>query len=264
MKKIRLNPKTIDGLLTLPPADYDWIGFDPVDNCNLHCVYCHNARTKALIDLDKLSHFLENNIKSVEMFQFGCVMESTLDARLVDIMEMVSKSSARPTQGMRIHTNGTMLSRHDDVRMIEAGLTEISVSIDTVEADTFKLLRGGAKLEKALRNLRNIKEKHPQLLMRFVPTINTANIDQVEGLIEYGLSMGVSNFAFREMFHYPTSNIVDHNKMLGLLLPEGAFAEMRDWIEAKYGTSLTLHFSDDKTCKPERDKISVDSLVKLA
>jgi MoaA/NifB/PqqE/SkfB family radical SAM enzyme len=34
------------------PAHYGWVRIDPIMNCNLHCIYCHNGRTREVFELD--------------------------------------------------------------------------------------------------------------------------------------------------------------------------------------------------------------------
>ena len=76
---IRLNVANFDKIRALPPTAYDIIRFDPNNDCNVHCVYCHNPRSADLIDLEAFRAFLDESVLEVRHFQFGCVMEPTLD-----------------------------------------------------------------------------------------------------------------------------------------------------------------------------------------
>src|ERR1700676_3840009 len=113
-----------------PPDSFETVNLDANNDCNLHCVYCHNARSQQLIDTDLLWQFLQENVISVNQFQVGCGMEPTLDPRLGDLMLMIARSRARPKNKLRIQTNGTMLKLHDPGKLNEAGLNQLAVSID--------------------------------------------------------------------------------------------------------------------------------------
>jgi hypothetical protein len=64
-----------------------------------------------VINTAAFSRVVEEKVIGVEMFQFGCVMEPTLDKRLSDLMLIVSRSPARPTVDLMLQTNGTLLHR---------------------------------------------------------------------------------------------------------------------------------------------------------
>jgi sulfatase maturation enzyme AslB (radical SAM superfamily) len=94
-------------LLQGEPLSYQALRFDPNNDCNLHCVYCHNHRSKETIDAtDDFAAFLHSKVISVATFQTGCIMEPTLDGRLADLLLMVAHSPAKPTHEFILQTNG--------------------------------------------------------------------------------------------------------------------------------------------------------------
>jgi len=243
---IQLNARNIDFLLKQPCQAYEWIRFDSNNDCNLHCVYCHNPRSDDRIDLEKLTVFLNSNVDRVENFQFGCVMEPTLDKRMTDIMKLVAGSAARPTGMMMLQTNGVLLHLHDHRAMKEAGLSHLSMSIDSNVTETFRKLRGGANFKKVAQNMHRFRESFPDVVMQFITTVNTANIHELETLIDWGLQLQVTRFVLREMFWDPRSRVVDADKMRRLLLPQGAFNQMRQRIESKYRSQAQFFFSESE------------------
>lgn len=242
-KAAQLNVKNIDFMLEQPPRAFEWIRFDSTNDCNLHCVYCHNARSDELMNLDKLQQFLDKNVESIENFQFGCVMEPTLDKRMADIMLLVAQSKGGPSDQMMLQTNGILLHTHDHQKMTDAGLTHLSLSIDSPHEPTFRLLRGGAKLEKIFRNMTKFREACPDVIVQFITTVNTANINEMEDLIDWGLEIGVHRFILREMFFDQRNRVVNHQDMRMLVLPKGEFAHMQVKIQKKYDGQAHFHFS---------------------
>ncbi len=242
MVRVYLNANNVDYMLDQPPKAFSWIGFDPIDNCNLHCVYCHNPRTKKAIDQGKFERFVHHQILELENFQIGCQMEPTLDKRMVSFLQIIAESPARPSRQLKVHTNGTLLNRHDAVAIKEAGLTHLSVSIDTANEQTFSALRGGAKLERIFRNLNQFSITCPEVIIQFIATVTQANVDEMALLVERGRTVGAQRFHFREMFHDPRSPIVDHQRMEQLVLPRGRFHQLQLEIEHKFGDEVGLLF----------------------
>ena len=91
-------------------------------------------RKEQLIDLDEFRAFVSEKVTGVRLFQFGCVMEPTLDKRLCDFMAAVAASPAAPSHEFRLQTNGILLHRHDVARMLAAGLTLLTISVTVSRA----------------------------------------------------------------------------------------------------------------------------------
>lgn len=256
--RVQLKPTTLDHLGAQPSRSFDWIGFDPIDDCNLHCIYCHNGRTKKTISPEEFGRFMREKVDYVHHVQFGCAMEPTLQPELERYFDALAEAGQHPPVLM-IQTNGTLLHRHDTARMVEQGLTQISVSIDTTDPETFRQLRGGAKLEKVMRNIAGFREKHPEVPVCFVPTVNKANIHQIRKLIDDALAIGVRKFSIREMFHMPLSPVIDHDMVRSLALPDGAFAALEAELREAYGDSVGLGFVADKSSRANRLQVQLDS-----
>src|SRR2546427_8356069 len=143
LKDSQLNVYNIKQMRAQVPKAFDFVRFDPNNDCNVHCVYCHNHRSKDLVDTEEFCTFLEENVLSINNFQVGCIMEPTLAPRLFDLMLITATSRGRPGKTFLLQTNGILLHRHDYSKMRDAGLTHLSVSIDAVDPMTHKLLRGG-------------------------------------------------------------------------------------------------------------------------
>lgn len=241
-----LNVNCLERMMATPRLSYDWLRFDSNDDCNLHCVYCHNSRSKEKMELATFERFLINNVDKIENFQFGCRMEPTLDPRMVDFMEALHGSSGRPQRSVVLQTNATLLHRHDASRMIAAGLTDIQVSIDTINAEVFASLRGGAKIEKVLRNIRGFSEQFPDVAIKFIVTVAKSNLPYVEELVEFGAEIGAKAVIVREMFHTPGTAHMDDDTMAQLVLDDGAFGALAERLKARFAHLLTVNCIDAK------------------
>jgi MoaA/NifB/PqqE/SkfB family radical SAM enzyme len=255
----QLNVYNFATLQASAPARYGALRFDPNNTCNLQCVYCHNHRSNEVIDTAAFSRFVEEKVIGVEMFQFGCVMEPTLDKRLSDLMLIVSRSPARPTVDLMLQTNGTLLHRHDHGKMVEAGLTRLSVSMDAAEPETQKALRDGTSLTKVTRNVSAFIAACPHTSVEFITTVTTANIDKLESLVALGLDLGVRRFVFRELFYYPDSNVVDHARMPALLLRVGQFTALEERLRTRFTGGVEMIFVANERLDSEAREMAKNS-----
>jgi len=262
-KDIRLDVTNFRKLSALPPASYAAIRFDSNLDCNVHCVYCHNPRSDETIDLGLFREFVAEKVLSADEFQIGCQMEPTLDKRLCDFMLAVAASPAKPRRSFRLQTNGILLHRHDPGQMIEAGLTVVSVSVDSARAETQRGLRGGTSLSKVKRNILDFRRSCPAIPMRFVTTVTRDNIDEVDELVAWGVDAGVAEFAFRQMFYIRSNTIVDHDRMTRLLVTESEFANMQERLESRFGDGAKMRFMTNSSLVQHAREVSKDSLKQI-
>ena len=226
------------------PLRYLALRFDSNNDCNLRCVYCHNPRSKEIIDTEAFSLFLHSRVLSVSTFQVGCVMEPTLDGRLADLLLIVSHSPAKPTHDFMLQTNGLLLHRHDIGKLREANLTRLSVSMDAANPQIAKSLRSGMSIDRVIRNVSAFRKDCPNTSVEFITTVTSENIDNLEGLINLGNSLNVRRFIFRELFYYPGNDVVDHSRMPGLTLRPGAFAAMEQRLRQSYTATEMIFVSN--------------------
>jgi MoaA/NifB/PqqE/SkfB family radical SAM enzyme len=251
---VRLGPGNFDLFCGRAAASYEIIRFDSNNDCNVHCVYCHNRRSSELVELEAFRAFMNAKVIALEQFQLGCAMEPTLDKRMVEFMEAVAASPARPRRGIRLQTNGILLHRHDSGRMAAAGLAFLTVSVDSITGDTHKDLRGGTSLAKVQRNIIEFRRACPDIAVGLLTTVTTENIDDVDELLRWGLSEGVAAFELRQIFHHPGSEIVDHERMRRLLVTAEAFAAMRARIQSLAGDRARILFlENDEISRIARD-----------
>ena len=252
------------------PQHFEFLRFDSNNDCNVQCVYCHNPRSPDLFDLDDFTAYLRDNVVSLDNFQLGCIMEPTLDARMCDFMLRVRAAPVPPAYRFILQTNGILLHRHDLVKMRDAGLDCLSVSLDSPDPTTLKLLRGGTSLRKVTSNIRSFREALPDAHIVFLTTVTRANLNEIDALVAFGLDLGVERFVLREVFYLPQpyfedsrgpeKNRVDHARMPDLMLRDGDFAGIRETLLARYGARTTFEFADNATLRQSADRMKKDSL----
>lgn len=243
MRDAQLNVYNYRQMRGLAPEPYEFIRFDPNNDCNIHCAYCQNHRSKETVPSEELQGFLDENVEAIQNFQVGCVMEPTLDRRLGDLLLLIGQSRTRPQKQFILQTNGILLHMHDAAKFREAGLTALSVSIDAADAETHKRLRGGTSISKVAGNLARLRKSCPSVEVVFITTVTRMNIGVMENLVEYGRDLGVRTFYMREVFHDLDSTVVSHDRMRDLVLFPGEFRRFAEDLTATVGRHAHLVFS---------------------
>lgn len=262
LRDCQINVYNFKKLQNQPPSKFEAIRFDPNNDCNLRCVYCHNHRSNDLIGAEEFHAFLHHKVISTRVFQVGCVMEPTLDARLADFLLMIATSPAKPEATLILQTNGILLHRHDYGKMNEAGLNQLQVSLDTADPGTQRSLRSGMSLQKVLRNVAEFRRASSKAHLVLVATVTSENVERMDRLVALGLDVGAQTFVFREVFYHPSSDVVDHERMPGLLLKPGDFERMRQKILEQFGRSgASFVFADERSLNVSTRKMALDSAL---
>jgi radical SAM protein with 4Fe4S-binding SPASM domain len=128
--------------------------FEVTNACNLSCTICPvnqgMKRRKARQDLATFTRFLDDNpgLEFVLLFQWG-------EPLLVrDLDAMIAAATARGIRTM-ITTNGTLLDEAWSTRLLDAGLTRLTLSVDG-DPETHRRIRG-IELEPLRDNLRRLR-----------------------------------------------------------------------------------------------------------
>ena len=129
------------------------VQFELTTHCNLRCGYCtnrlltqknHTALPEVFRMLDAVDF---THIRTVDLTGLG---ESLLHPGLEQIVAEIRRRGA---DDIRLVTNGTIATVDRCRRLLEAGLTSISVSFDTLDPARFNGARAGGKFETIQNNL---------------------------------------------------------------------------------------------------------------
>jgi molybdenum cofactor biosynthesis enzyme MoaA len=244
LSDLTINIWTLAEVMQAEPAHYKRVRVDPILNCNLHCVYCHHGRTDEVFAMDRLEQVLNRSVLSTEILYIGCVMEPTLDPRLVDVVETIAASPAKPSKTFGLQTNGTLLKNHDISRLVGAGLNQVTISVDTLDDRTLRSLRG-VNAKALAANVSWLRRQQPNLEICFLATVTKANVGQMSDFVRTSLALGIRTFTFHEVFHLPESKIVDYDRMQSLLLDEGEFHAMKLKVAQEFSGRAQLNFVYD-------------------
>jgi len=242
ISQLLININNRADVLQTEPAHYEWVRIDPNLNCNLRCIYCHNGRSTRVFDLEDLKDILQRTVLSTKNLYVGCVMEPTLDPRLKDVFHAIGSTNARPSKIFGLQTNGTLLKNHDLSSLLNAGLNQITISVDSLDDKTLRYLRG-VNPKVLIASVRSVRRDFPDLELWLLATVTKANIEQIPHLVRVFLDMGVRRFTLHEVFFLEESN--NATVMQPLLLEEGEFYAMKQNLISEFGAQADFIFAHD-------------------
>ena len=128
--------------------------FEVTNACNLSCTICPvnrgMQRRKRVMDLATFERFLDRNpsLEFVLLFQWGAPL------RVRELPAMIAAATRRGVRTM-ITTNGTLLDEGWCRRLLDAGLSRLTLSVDG-DAETHRRIRG-VELEPLRENLLRLR-----------------------------------------------------------------------------------------------------------
>ena len=235
----RLRVENFEFMQTFAARSFEWLRIDANDNCNLKCTYCRIPRSSKLIDAEAFERFMHDKVIDVESLQFGCGMEPTIDSRMSDLMLVAARSPAKPTARFVVQTNGTKLHKQDHEKMVRAGLTRLSVSIDSMDEEVHAFQRGGSSVQQIISNLQDFRRNCPDVEIQFICVVTKESVAGCEELADFAIQLGVVRLAFREMVFVPGDRVTDPKQVQPLVVPRGEFEAMTNRVKTGFGNRGT-------------------------
>lgn len=129
------------------------------NQCNANCTMCPREdlpRKQEIMDLDLFKKIIldAKNI-GVDIFQLSFFGEALLDPNLVVKIKHIF--NLIPEAWVQIVTNGDLLTNEKSKDLLEAGISEIRVSIEGNNTEEFNRIRDGLDYNKIIDNLRYLK-----------------------------------------------------------------------------------------------------------
>lgn len=169
---------------------YFGLFLDPVLACNLRCRMCYFSdpeKRKTMKgafqreDLVKLSDALFHRALKL---QIGCGAEPSVFQHNEDLIRL-AKTKGIPYISMT--TNANLFSEEDWLRLLEAGLDEVTLSVHGVTKESYEYFMQGASFEKfveSLRILTTLKSQFPSFKVRLNYTVNKDNLEELSRFFE--------------------------------------------------------------------------------
>jgi len=143
------------------------IDIETIDLCNYKCKYCWRNSETRYVDPEKINTGKKFSVrifrkildevasKGLYSVNFGFSGECLLND---DLVKMVGMARDAGVIDIRIITNGSLLNRDKAYRLVDAGVTFFSISIDACSAETYKKIKGNNNFQKLRENLLLLRE----------------------------------------------------------------------------------------------------------
>jgi molybdenum cofactor biosynthesis enzyme MoaA len=200
------------------------IRLDPVMACNLRCGMCYfsdedhvpeaPARRFSKADIDSLAEMF---FPLALQLHIGCGTEPTMFKGYPMLVECARRHKV-PFVGFT--TNGQLLTRPNLKQMIDAGLSEITLSTHGVTRETYEFLMKGASFDKYHANLRMLVDLKKELgssspRLRINYTVNSRNLEELRDFFARFDGYGIATLQVRPMDNigktaYPWEDMSQH------------------------------------------------------
>lgn len=221
----------------------DYVRLSVTDRCDFRCVYCMSEKMTFLPRSQVLS--LEEIYKVARTFtQLGVKkIRLTGGEPLVrsNVLSLVENIGALPNlEELLITTNGSHLEEMAPA-LRKAGVTRINISLDSLDAVTFKDMTRTGDLSQVLRGIEAAKAQGFKTLRLNAVILKGRNDHEILDLLQYAMQLGINIAYIEEM---PLGDVSDHDRLETTCSNE----EVRKVIETRYPLTPVVM----KTAGPSR------------
>ena len=172
--------------------------------CDATCKYCQwgNSKTpgRVPIDLDKI--LIPR--KTLENLKTNRIVISGGEPRLHPHLSQIIKYYEQLVNNVIIMTNGYGLTMRETKKLLQMGITGITISLDSIDSmESFLTRSTHPKLHKEiLENLENISNMDRNFELSINSTIShiTANWITVKNMLDFGTKLGIDCIKFQPIF----------------------------------------------------------------
>jgi len=257
----------------------EYVRLSVTDKCDLRCFYCMPKGFKDFEEPENWLRFdeIERVIRAFSDLGTKRVRitggEPLVRKNLPELINNLNQIDG--IDDLSLSTNATRLDKHAHA-LHQAGVSRINVSLDTLQADKFKQITGGGKLEKVLKGLMTAKRAGFGPIKINMVAMRGINDDEIEDMVEFCIE---HDFTLRFIETMPMGNtgLEATNNYLDLQLVKQRLAKRYELIPgtmpgggpARYsqvaGTNLRIGFITPisqhfcETCN--RVRLSVDGTL---
>ncbi|KAH9836011.1 Molybdenum cofactor biosynthesis protein 1 [Teratosphaeria destructans] len=228
---------------------HDYLRISVTERCNLRCVYCMPEEGIQLSPRRELLTSAEIYYLSALFVNQGVTKirltggEPTVRKDIVHLMQQIGSLGRNGLKELALTTNGISLHRKLDV-MVEAGLTGVNISLDTLDPHQFQILTRRQGFDAVMRSINRVQEMNKlgagvKLKINCV-VMRGLNDHQILPFVDLTQDRDVE-VRFIEYMPFG-GNKWSQKKML-------SYEEMLDMIRAKYPTVNRLRDAKNDTSK---------------
>ncbi|MBU1627214.1 radical SAM protein, partial [bacterium] len=202
----------------LPPWSMD---MEVTSRCNLRCFMCPKklGLEPNPSDTDMSSETfkkVEKAFPELNRMNLNGFGESFLHPDFIDMIEVIGKYDIFAN----ITTNGLVIKKEKMKDLVRSGISNVSFSIDSIDPETYKLIRGVNKVDKVLDNLKlllktkeELGTRLPYVGMSFVAM--SVNIEQLPDIVEFARKHCLNTISicpfddYQDRYGYSMTNCIE-------------------------------------------------------
>lgn len=192
---------------------------DISNKCNLRCRMCYFSFDRYFkvepiyISPPQFQEMAAVLLPNARTLTLSCGNEPLTSPHFIEILKIAHDHRV---PHIDFATNGMLLDEEKAEAVIRYGVTEIFLSVDAAQKETYESIRRGAHFDRLLKNIRYLQERknvlkrrHPRL--RFNITLMKTNISQLEELVILAHQLGIEKLDFRHLIVYDGLNIEEES-----------------------------------------------------
>ena len=183
---------------------------DISNKCNLRCRMCYFSHDKyfkapaVYMTPETFESIAKDLLPHAATLTLSCGSEPLMSPHFIEILKRASKYKVPHVD---FATNGVLLNEEIAEAVIKYGVTDLMLSIESPEKETFEYIRRGASFDRFIGNIKHLVKRKKELksytpVLRFNITLMRSNIEQVEKLVELAAELEVSLLDFRHLVIY--------------------------------------------------------------
>lgn len=178
--------------------------------CNLHCSFCpYCGFCSSKIEMVHMMPMewvdaLKPYLSAAQFVNPSGRGEPLLYKNFEEFIDVCRECDA--LSSMQLTNNGTQLQRYD-LKKFE-GINIVAISIDSVNKETFEILRYGAKLDLVLDNCVRLRKELPYTVLQWCVVVNRLNIDQLVDIYMKAREIGIDYITFNDVYGYEEDKVI--------------------------------------------------------
>lgn len=180
--------------------------FEAASRCNLECSMCWaykvgEYRKNTFLSYDGYKKIIDNIEPFCSKIFFSFCGEPLLNK---DIFKMI-KYADQKNMAVGMSTNAMPLTKENTIRLLEAGLYEIVVSLDAADKQTYESMRVGGNFDEVVRKVRFLTEEKmkrrliaPIVILQMILT--KKNEDQIDKFMNLAKDINADRVTIKSLF----------------------------------------------------------------
>ncbi|OYT93928.1 MAG: hypothetical protein CFE43_00910 [Burkholderiales bacterium PBB3] len=182
---------------------------DIVNRCNIQCVMCYHSLEATRVPVVYMDPAVFASA-AAHILPYASHMSLSLGNEPLmspHFEAMLKLAAPYKVPNVNFFTNGLLLNERKVAAMIECGVTQICVSIDGAQRDTYNAIRRGGEFNELIENVENLirqrnaaGSKTPKV--RFDVVLMRRNIRELPDIVRLAARLGVEQLSFRHMVSF--------------------------------------------------------------